>query len=153
MHRPEGWPLMYATSHRVRAPSGAEAVHSFLHAHGELAWPDDVSGWPETQPGQLVAQRGALPIGGNRVTAYLDVLAPDNTPARTLEAALKRFAEDLDERRNPTVFRAGKVTVRLGVELRLESGRKRLLAELSSALLALAGEELPLRTATVSDAG
>ena len=139
---------MYLTSHRVRARSGREAVHSFLHEHGDVPWPDDVSSWPEERPGRLHAHRSALEVGGNTVRAYLDVLAPDATPVQVVEDALEHFSNDVNERRNPTLFRSGQVTLRFGVELKLEPTRGEVLLELVTHLVRLLKAEWPFPPAT-----
>jgi hypothetical protein len=55
----------------------------------------------------------------SHVRAYLDVLAPDDTDRDEIDRALREFTRDLGERRNPTVFTLGSVTIRFGVELGL----------------------------------
>ena len=118
---------MYLTAHRVRSATQAEGINSFRHWHGaEFAWPDDASALPETEPGVLdpAAARIAIRPGGNRVRAYLDVLAPDDTPPAAIEQALADLERDLAQRVNPTVFTSGRTTIRLGVELALEPQRE-----------------------------
>lgn len=114
---------MYVTAHMVRDAGGKEAIHGFLHEHGDVDWPGDVSRWPEENPGRLALQRTVLPMGGNAVRSYLDVLAPDSVPASDLDAALDHLREDLLERVNPTLMRHETVTLRFGVEFFLESER------------------------------
>ncbi len=71
---------MYLTAQRVRSAAGAEALHAFLHLHdvpGADPFPDNPLSVPHEHPGQLVASHTPIPPGGNRVLAYLDIVAPD----------------------------------------------------------------------------
>jgi hypothetical protein len=112
---------MYLTTHLVRSRLGDEGINAFLHHHGgDVAWPADAAGLPESRPGRIVRSRVDLPPGANHVRAYLDVLAPDGTPRAQLEQAVAALGADLHERRNPTVFTRGPVTIRFGVEPGLE---------------------------------
>ena len=111
---------MYATAHLV-SREGVEGINAFLHEHGaNKTWPSDATNLPETDPGNVVLRRTDHPPGGNPVRAYLDVLAPDGTAPEEIDAALRSMAADLAERRNPTVFRHGVVTIRFGVERGLD---------------------------------
>lgn len=117
---------MYVTAHRVETPAkDREATHAFLHLHGDEPWPDDVRSWPEDNPGELHSKKTVLPVGGNSVRAYLDVLAPDETGIDEIKQVLAEFRADLMERSNPTVLQRGRVTIRFGVELSLESEKDR----------------------------
>lgn len=84
--------------------------------------------------------RTDLPPGGNQVRAYLDVLAPDRTSRAEIEQALAAFSRDLRERRNPTVFNHGVVTIRFGVEPALEGLRAQQLEMLTRSALQLLDE-------------
>ncbi len=71
---------MYLTAQHVRSPDGHQAQHSFLHLHdvpGATPFPSNPLVVPQQCPGTLVASNAALPLGGNRVLAYLDIIAPD----------------------------------------------------------------------------
>jgi hypothetical protein len=115
---------VYLTAHLVRSRDGEEGINAFLHLHGTgFAWPADPTALADSNPGKIELRRTSLPPGGNDVRAYLDVLAPDGTPKREFDEALAALASDLDERRNPTVFRHGRVVIRFGVELALEGLR------------------------------
>ena len=112
---------MYVTAHLVRSSAGDEGINAFVHVHGvQFPWPEDAASLADTNPGRIVSRRVDLPPGGNQVRAYLDVLAPDDSARDAIEDALARLAADLEERRNPTVFTHGNVTIRFGVELGLE---------------------------------
>lgn len=121
---------MYLTAHHVHR-DGVEEINAFLHRHGaRFAWPRDPERLPDEAPGEVVAKIVRLPPGGNLVRSYFDLLAPDGTPEKELREAAQLFAEDLAERRNPTVFRHQRVTIRFGVESGLEGMREHELAAL-----------------------
>lgn len=141
---------MYATAHHVVSPAGKEAVHAFLHVHGEdFPWPADPWNLPERAPGKVHWENTTLPPGGNRLRSYLDVLAPDVVTARELDAALTALwaelaAEGLGPQGpqgpgsaplpNPVVFRHGRVVLRFGVELVLAQQRTLEMARLRTAV-------------------
>jgi len=115
---------MYITAHLVKSRDQREGINAFLHIHGAtFQWPDDASSLPDTTPGRSVLRRTDLPPGGNNVRTYLDIVAPDGTSRAEIERALSAFSRDLCERRNPTAFNHGVVTIRFGVELALEALR------------------------------
>jgi len=135
---------MYVTAHMVRSRSGDEGINGFLHHHGaEFSWPANAADLPDTTPGTIVLRRIDLPPGSNQVRAYLDVLAPDGTPRAQIDQALVAFARDLPERRNPTVFVQGAVTIRFGVELGLERIRELQLDMLAAVARALLDQGPP----------
>lgn len=119
---------MYATAQRVRSEEGREGVNGFLHLHGEdFPWPPEPWRLPEQEPGDQVGEYIEVPPGGNTVRSYLDVLAPDGTPASEIDAALAglwlELSADAEGRAaaheplpNPVVYRRGPVVLRLGVE-------------------------------------
>lgn len=132
---------MYMTAHLIRSRSGDEGINGFLHHHGaDFAWPTDAADLPDTTPGTIVLRRIDLPPGFNQVRAYLDVLAPDGTPRAQIDQAMAAFARDLQERRNPTVFVSGVVTIRFGVELGLERIRASQLDMLAAVAVAVLDE-------------
>jgi hypothetical protein len=137
---------MYVTAHLVRSRSDEEGINAFLHHHGaDFSWPSDAAPLADTTPGRIVRQRIDLPPGFNRVQAYLDLLAPDGTARVQIDQALVAFARDLGERRNPTVFVFGPVTIRFGVELRRERLREQDLEMLASVARSLLDEEAAAR--------
>jgi hypothetical protein len=132
---------MYVTAHLVRSREGDEGINAFLHVHGpQLPWPEDAAPLADTAPGKIVHRRIDIPPGGNQVRAYLDVLAPDESSRDEIERALAEFARDLGERRNPTVFTLGAVTIRFGVELGLERLRAQQLDMLVPVVIQLLDE-------------
>jgi hypothetical protein len=132
---------MYITAHLVKSRDQREGINAFLHVHGaSFAWPEDASSLPETTSGRTVLHRTDLPPGGNQVRAYLDILAPDRTPRAEIEEALTALSQDLRERRNPTVFSYGAVTIRFGVESALEGLRSEQLEVLARPAMQLFDE-------------
>jgi hypothetical protein len=132
---------MYITAHLIKDRDQREGINAFVHVHGAaFQWPDDASSVPDTTPGRTVLQRTDLTPGGNNVRAYLDILAPDGTPRAEIEQALNALVHDLHERRNPTVFEHGVVTIRFGVELGLEALRVQQLEMLLRSALQLLDE-------------
>jgi hypothetical protein len=132
---------MYVTAHLVRSKDGEEGINAFLHLHGPaFAWPKDAAPLADTTPGKVVHRRIDLPPGRNQVRAYLDVLAPDETDRGEIDRALAGLAQDLGERRNPTVFTHGSVAIRFGVELGLERIRAQQLEMLGIVALRLLDE-------------
>jgi hypothetical protein len=132
---------MYVTAHLVRTRSGDEGINGFLHHHGaDFVWPPDAADLPDTTPGAIVVRRVDLLPGANQVRAYLDVLAPDGTPRAQIAEAMAAFARDLPERRNPTVFALGAVTIRFGVERGLERIREAQREMLAAVVLAVLDE-------------
>lgn len=132
---------MYLTAHHVRSQRHGEGINAFRHWHGlDFEWPDDASTLPERDPGKLDhgAKSVDIPPGGNGVRAYIDVLAPDGTAIEAIEAALDTLAGDLGQRRNPTVFRTGDVTIRFGVERALEATRPEVFERLRAVVRRLA---------------
>lgn len=138
---------MYATAHRVESPRGLTGINTFLHTHGAaFSWPADPVQLPEHNPGVLWWDNGPeVPPGGNRVRSYLDLLAPDDTPAAEVEAALTSLWLELvaDEAGppaaqgalpNPVDYRHGAVVLRFGVDLAMLPGRSLEMAELRRAV-------------------
>lgn len=137
---------MYITAHLVKSRDQREGINAFLHVHGVgFVWPDDASSLPDTTPGKTVLHETDLPPGFNQVRAYLDILAPDRTPRAAIEQALMALSQDLRERRNPTVFRQGVVTIRFGVELGLEGLRAQQLEMLTNPAMRLLDEHTAAR--------
>ena len=119
---------MYATAHRVSSPQGKSGTNVFLHEHGHaFPWPVDPSTLPESNPGRLLWSNGPeVKPGGNRIHAYLDVLAPDEVHADEIEETLTGLWLSLiadeaeapapeDPLPNPLVYRHGDVVLRFGV--------------------------------------
>jgi len=126
---------VYVTAHRVVRPeTGEEGINAFLHIHGpDFSWPTEPWLLPENNPGRTTGRQVGLAPGGNRVRSYLDLLAPDETPAAEISAALTGLWLELvaDEALpeiertlpNPVVYERGPVVIRFGVEGGLRPGR------------------------------
>jgi hypothetical protein len=110
---------MYVTAHRVHAPKGRrEGINAYLHRHGPIPWPAHADALVELlarAPGDLLDQQlGLEPVGGNDVLAYLDILAPDETPRSNLIAAIDTlFQVGIDD--GLVVICLGPILVRLGI--------------------------------------
>lgn len=104
----------------VRLPSasssGAGGVNAFCWLHGDRFWldvpPDDLG------PGKLAGSIVEVPIGGNRVRSFLEIVAPDSTPGRQITAAVGGGAELLAdaERALPWKLSHGEVTFEFSIE-------------------------------------
>jgi hypothetical protein len=110
---------MYVTAHRVVSPStGAEGVNAFHYIHGGYVWegapPPEFH--PETNPGTLFNDAVEVPPPGNRVRSYLDVVAPDDTPAGEIERAVAEATAREVPSRFPATWTTGRLWVRLGLE-------------------------------------
>ena len=131
---------MYVATHLVRR-GNREGINAFLHEHPEdFEWPEAaaaVAALADENPGTITHSRTDIEPGGNPVRAYLDMLAPNGTSRNELAEAVEALRRDLDERRNPTIFIHGKVTIRFGVELGLEQLREEQLSILAARGLAL----------------
>lgn len=131
---------MYVTAHRVTRGDGQEGINAFLYLHGANLPAGDAASIPEQQPGHLTRHHTPVPPGNNLVSSYLDVIAPDGTPVREVEHQLAMLRSDLPERRNPTVLRGERITLRFGVQVALEPEREAELERLAQALLELVGK-------------
>ena len=109
-----------------------------MHKHpDDLQWPENAAGLADEHPGEIIRSQTDIQPGGNQVRAYLDILAPNGTSAEELAEAIEALRRDLHERRNPTSFVHGKVTIRFGVEMGLEQLREEQLKMLERRGLAL----------------
>ena len=81
-------------------------------------------------------------------SALVAMALRDGAPRAQIDQAIA-FAGDLHERRNPTVFVFGGVTIRFGVELGLERIREPQLEMLAAVALALLDEEASARAPTM----
>jgi hypothetical protein len=127
---------MYATAHRVVSfRNGREGINAFLHVHGrDFPWPGDAATLPESNPGRLEDEIISVKPGGNRVCAYLDILAPDETSREHLLSVLDALPGSISSQENPLVMHRANVTIRFGVELGLASNRLEQLEALTAAL-------------------
>jgi hypothetical protein len=107
---------MYLTAQHITNRAGELDVHTFLHLHDrdDCRFPSDPLSVPERNPGRLVARspNPKIPPGGNRVVAYLDLIAEDNFWKRTrLMSSIEAVAELMSGRALPWVAKVGFVHV------------------------------------------
>lgn len=109
---------MYVTAHLVRSHlADREGINAFIHGHGTgFSWPRDAATLPEENPGRLMDEIIRIRPGGNSVRAYLDFLAPDETPPNQLIGVLNALPSLLENAENPTIEQHQGVTIRFGVE-------------------------------------
>lgn len=118
---------MFSCAHRVSDATGRVGVNAYRHLHGAgFPWPAEPWKIPESSPGELVADRIAVPPDGAQVHAYLDVVAPDDVSGAEVDIALTGLwlALAADETGpvssaplpNPVVYRQGRVVVRYAAE-------------------------------------
>lgn len=138
---------MYLTSHRVQSQAGDEGINAWMHVHGKVTWPTSlrqILDLVETTPGQLVDHSYGLKPGGNSVLAYLDVIAPNDTPRDLIIAAIDHLYR-VDPQEAPIAILAGPIAVRMSAC----SGRRKLWAQdvedLSRAVENLLRRDLRLR--------
>jgi hypothetical protein len=116
---------MYATAHRVLSTRNSrEGINAFLHTHGhDFPWPEDAASLPEVNPGRLEDEIIGIRPGGNRVRAYLDILAPDTIALNDLLSTLGKLSASIPSLDNPLVTHDSTITIRFGVEPALENER------------------------------
>lgn len=127
---------MYATAHRVLSSrNGREGVNAFLHTHGrDFPWPQDAAVLPEMNPGRLEDEIITVRPGGNRVRAYLDILAPDTIALNDLLSTLDELTQSPPDTDNPLITQGASITIRFGVEPALENKRAEQLKALIAAI-------------------
>jgi hypothetical protein len=122
---------MYIAVHLVKR-GAEEGINAFLHEHpAAFPWPANAADLADSNPGKVVDRRIDLQPGGNKVRAYLDILAPNGTSVADIRSALRELRRVLDRQRNPTTFAVGQITFRFGVELGLEKIRGEQLGSLA----------------------
>lgn len=128
---------MYLTALRVLQPAtGAGGVNAFHYAHDTTDWislPHD----PDEKPGRLVNQNVQVPVGGNRMRSYLDLIAPDDAPWEEIRQGLLQFVLDHDEEPMPWSGRAGRTRFWIGMEQALAQNWSEELAVLWRAVKAV----------------
>jgi hypothetical protein len=106
---------MYLVAQRVLRPqTGEEGINAFHYVHGGGDWvfPPD----PEDDPGELINSNVLIPVGGNRVRSYLDVVAPDAAPWGEVRRGVSVFVLDHFDGPMPWVGRTGRLRFRLAME-------------------------------------
>jgi len=88
---------MYLSAQRVRSPRGARGINIAIYRHGGADFSAESWALPaaellrrvtEEQPGKRWIERVDVAPGGNSVESFLDLVAPDDTPADALDQAI-----------------------------------------------------------------
>jgi len=108
---------MILTAQHVRSSTGAEGINAFCRLHGLHEWRDPPP--EDLAAGVLVNQAISIPLGGNHVRSYLDVMAPDETPTQEIRQAVVQFINRSRGRTLPWAETIGRCTFRFGVEFGL----------------------------------
>lgn len=101
---------MYLTAQHVRSRDGTEEVHAFLHVHDASApFPYDAPlSVVDQRPGRLVLRSTkAIQPGGNRVTAFLDIIVPDELWSERWAASVSHIKNTMYGRPLPWVCTLG----------------------------------------------
>lgn len=126
---------MYLTAQRVIAHGGQEGINAFHYKHGAQSWSGlPPPGIPDQDPGVLAGERIAVPPPGNRVRGYLDIVAPDDTPAGEIRQSLVMFLSRVQRAPLPWEGVVGRCLFRVGLEQALAGQWRRELAQLYRAL-------------------
>lgn len=108
---------MLLSAQRVRSLEGAEGINAFCFSHGSYIWEGlPPQGIPDQDPGMLVAQSITLPPPGNRVRAYLDIVAPDETPPSEVQSAFVTFVSEAQHSTMPWIGVVGRCLFRVGMD-------------------------------------
>ena len=109
---------MYLTAQHVRRGAGEEAIHAFLHLHdveGGGGFPPDPLTVPQEHPGRIVASHTEIPMGGNAVISYLDVISEDGAwqdrPIEFWSRELESLGALMSGRPLPWIVEAGDMHV------------------------------------------
>lgn len=120
---------MYLSAQRVRSPRGATGINAYLRLHA------DERPWPASDPAALLAkiddhsgriERSIVSVkpGGNRITAYLDVVAPDHLGSRQCIDTLHSFVEMVPDLPNPAMAMDSGILLRFWTEPRRRADRE-----------------------------
>lgn len=123
---------MYLAAQRVRSYAGYEGINAFFYTHGVADWvfPPD----PDYDPGVLFnAITPIMPVGGNSVRSYLDVVAPDAALWHEIHRGLSAFVLDHFDAAMPWVGTTGRLRFRIAMDLMLAQNWR---AELTTLLRA-----------------
>ena len=109
---------MYLTAQRVRHPEGPEGINAFYYQSGvDVMAPEfRPQRTPDADPGELVHEIITLAPPGNRVRSYLDIVAPDGTPAVTIRRAFATAAGTAQPIELPFAVDASPCWFRFGAE-------------------------------------
>lgn len=129
---------MFLVAQRVVTPQG-EGINAFYHTHGprpEWVW-EPPEGIPDRDPG-MIQNQAIRVIGQGRVRSFLDIAAPDGTPAPQLQWAHNAIVALAGVGAQfPIVVISGLVFVRYDLEFQLRQNWHPELHQLLDAGLAL----------------
>ena len=141
---------MYITAHRIRSRRDEEGINSFLYTHSseeveQIDWNDDrvvliVAG---NLNGHLIAQSYDVPPGGNRVLAYLDVVAQEGTQPEAIEEVLSRFRKQLESELPPVYRNLAGIGIRFSTNIALEAQKLEEFDALCTRVMLMARSERP----------
>jgi len=121
---------MYLTAlHVVDPATGQEGVNAYYYEH-RVTWDVPPPGIPDQDPGELVAHHLALPTGGNRVRAFLDVVAPDEATWTEIRQSFVTFVSATQLQPFPRKGIVGRCLFRIGLDFGLAAHWHREIAEL-----------------------
>ena len=125
---------MLLSAQRVRSAQGLSGINLYVYRHTAGAWdPADLDSLE--QSAELVHQLPEVPPGGNSVTSYLDVFAPENTPTAAVARAAAAVRAGPDPVAFPAVVAEGDVVFRLGLVFGLVPSWRSEFTDLVSRLL------------------
>ena len=128
---------MFLTAHHVHSPTrDVEGVNAYCFLHGSYVWgAEPPPGIPEDNPGTLVHSSTPVPPPGNRVRAYVDIIASDETPTPEIIQAALGFLDASASASVPWQRTVGRCTFRFNLDASLEPGWRDKFKELLSAAL------------------
>lgn len=118
---------MYLTAQKVISPHHQTGINAFLHLHVDDTFPvgplteEAVILVTEARTGILLDELIELVPGGNRVSCFLDVVAPDRTNPKDILGALDEFDHLLSNAILPIVRVIGNIGIRLNADVSLWS--------------------------------
>jgi hypothetical protein len=126
---------MYVTAQHVTRPDARlDGINAFCYRHGSFVWAGPPpEGIPDENPGELTASHVVVPVGGNRVRSYLDIIVPDEASWPEIRQAFIAFLSDAQRHDLPWVGVSGRCTFRVALESALAATWKRELASLLQA--------------------
>ncbi len=134
---------MYTTAHRVRSRDDQIGINSFLYEHGAdesgvISWDlPDVVAVADGYNGVLVAQSYDVPLGGNMVLSYLDVVTADGTELDRITRELGAFISRVERKTSPIVAVINGIGMRFGCILGLVARAPQEFDELRNRVLAM----------------
>ena len=125
---------MLLSAQRVRSTQGLTGINLYVYRHAAGAW-DTANLDALEQAAELVSQSFEVPPGGNTVTSYLDIFAPEATHAAAIAKAAAAIRAGADPAAFPAVLTAGGIVFRLGLVFGLVPSWRNELTDLVSRLL------------------